>query len=88
MGGGLLGLCVICAYLFQTYGLSFTTPGKNAFLTAVYVILVPLILWLLTRRFPGLHIIVAAVMSLVGIALLTLQEDLTVNRGDVITSIL
>ncbi len=83
--GIIIGGCLFAAYLLQTVGIQYTTAGKNAFLTAVYVILVPLILWLLTRRFPGLHIIVAAVMSLVGIALLTLQEDLTVNRGDVMT---
>ena len=29
------------AYAIQTYGLALTTPSKNAFLTAVYCVLVP-----------------------------------------------
>ncbi len=83
--GIIIGLCLFLAYLLQTIGIQYTTAGKNAFLTAVYVILVPLILWLFTRRFPGFHIIVAALMAMVGIALLTLQENLTMNKGDVMT---
>lgn len=83
--GIIIGICLFLAYLLQTIGIQYTTAGKNAFLTAVYVILVPLILWIFTRRFPGFHIIVAALMAMVGIALLTLQENLTMNKGDVLT---
>lgn len=83
--GAIIGVCLFLAYLLQTIGIQYTTAGKNAFLTAVYVIFVPLIHWGLSRRFPGLHIIVASVMALAGIALLTLQEDLTVGKGDVMT---
>ena len=40
-GGVLMGVCLATAYTVQTYGLVYTTPGKNAFLTATYCILVP-----------------------------------------------
>ena len=36
-----VALALALAYLFQTWGLVYTTPGKNAFLTAFYVIVTP-----------------------------------------------
>ena len=83
--GGIIGLCLFLAYLLQTIGIQYTTAGKNAFLTTVYVIFVPLILWLFTRKFPGIRIIIASILALVGVALLTLQDSLIMNKGDVMT---
>ena len=40
-GGLLTGGCLFAAYYVQTWGLNYTTPGKNAFLTAVYCAIVP-----------------------------------------------
>ena len=41
----LLGAALFLAYAFQTYGLQQTTPGKNAFLTSAYCIIVPFLYW-------------------------------------------
>lgn len=83
--GALLGFFLFAAYALQTIGCQYTTAGKNAFLTAVYVVLVPLFLWAFTRRAPGIHVLAAAVLALVGIALLSLQDDFSVNIGDILT---
>ena len=40
-GGALMGMLLAMGYTVQTYGLKYTSPGKNAFLTATYCILVP-----------------------------------------------
>ena len=42
LGGFLAGLALFSAFSIQTFGLQLTTPGKNAFLTAVYCTIVPL----------------------------------------------
>ena len=39
--GALVGLALFGAYIVQTIGLQYTTAGKNAFLTTIYVLLVP-----------------------------------------------
>lgn len=83
--GLLIGVTLFLAYLFQTIGCNYTTAGKNAFLTTVYVILVPFINWGLVKTKPDGYTIVAAVFSLVGIGLLSLRGDLTMNIGDVLT---
>ncbi len=85
--GAVTGFFLYFAYIVQTVGCFYTTAGKNAFLTTVYVILIPLISWPLYKKRPGWYVFVAAVMSLTGIGLLALGgNDLGgINRGDVLT---
>ena len=83
--GAVVGVLLFAAYTTQTYGLKGTTPGKNAFLTAVYCVLVPFVNWLLLRRKPTGWNWVAAVMCLGGIGLVSLDGSLTINRGDGLT---
>lgn len=85
-GGVLLGLCLAAAYIFQTYGLEFTTPGKNAFLTAVYCVLVPFLAWGVYRRRPRVRHVLAALLCLVGIGFVSLSGlESGLNRGDLLT---
>lgn len=83
--GVMVGVLLFAAYTSQTYGLKGTTPGKNAFLTAVYCVLVPFVNWLLLRRRPTKWNWIAAVMCLGGIGLVSLDGQLTMNQGDALT---
>ena len=85
--GGVTGLFLFLAYLVQTIGCSYTTAGKNAFLTTIYVILIPLIGWPLYKKRPNWHVFVAAGLSLTGIGLLALGgDDISgINIGDILT---
>ena len=84
-GGAVMGAFLAVAYIIQTYGLFYTTPGKNAFLTATYCVLVPFLWWVIRRQKPERSHVIAAVICFVGIGLVSLQEHLTVNPGDLIT---
>ena len=85
--GGVTGLFLFLAYLVQTIGCSYTTAGKNAFLTTIYVILIPLIGWPLYKKRPQWHVFLAAGLSLTGIGLLALVgDDINgINIGDILT---
>ena len=85
--GGVTGLFLFLAYLVQTIGCSYTTAGKNAFLTTIYVILIPLIGWPLYKKRPHWYVFVAAGLSLTGIGLLALGGDdiSRINIGDILT---
>jgi drug/metabolite transporter (DMT)-like permease len=61
-GGCAIGVSIFLGYFLQTYGLQTISSSKSAFITALYVPLVPLLQWLVLRRPPGL-------MSWIGIAL-------------------
>ena len=83
--GCLLGVLVFLAHTLQTLGLIDTTPGKNAFLTAVYCILVPFLFWMVTKKRPDIYNYLAGVLCLAGIGLVSLTGDLSMGRGDVLT---
>jgi len=86
VNGLVTGFFLYAAYLTQTIGCNYTTAGKNAFLTTVYVMLVPLLSWPLYKKRPGWYVFVAAAMSLTGIGLLSLGNgDTGINIGDVLT---
>lgn len=85
--GGLLGVFLFVSYFFQTYGLKYTTASKNAFITTLYVILVPFLHWLFNHKKPKRNNIIAACIAVVGLALLSLEGDLSINIGDLLTLI-
>lgn len=84
--GALVGLLLFGAYIVQTTGLQYTTAGKNAFLTTVYVLLVPFGCALLFHQKLQKSNLIAAVMMLVGIGLLSLDgQGGGLNPGDILT---
>ena len=86
VGFGLLfGLAMFLAYYTQTIGITDTTPGKNAFLTGTYCVIVPFLAWVLVRRRPNRYNIVAAVLCIVGIGFISLDGSLTMRFGDAMT---
>ena len=87
IGGALMGACMFVAYVFQTYGLVYTTPGKNAFLTTTYCVIVPFLYWLIRGKKPDGWNIAAAVLCVIGVGLISLDAELSVNKGDILTVI-
>lgn len=84
-GALLTGCCLFIAYYVQTWGLSFTTPGKNAFLTAIYCAIVPFLTWFLDKKRPDIYNFIAAFICIFGIGCVSLNGDLSVNIGDALT---
>lgn len=85
--GAVIGAFLFLAYLIQTFGLERTTPSKNAFLTAVYCVLVPFFYWAVMKRRPDRYNIIAAVLCVTGVGLVSLNGDLTIAMGDWLTLI-
>lgn len=83
--GSVVGIFMYLGYIFQTYGLTHTTPGKNAFLTAVYCVIVPFLVWLLYKQKPDKYNITAAFLCLLGIGLVSLKGDFSIGIGDLLT---
>lgn len=70
------------SFLFLTIGLKESTASKQAFLSTVYVILVPFISWVIYRRFPGFKVLGTSCLCLAGIGLLSLREGFALSGGD------
>ena len=80
-----LGTALFAAYTLQTFGLEYTTPGKNAFLTATYCVIVPFMWWFFTKKRPDRFNIAAALVCIIGMALVSLDGGLSLGLGDALT---
>lgn len=80
--GAVLGTILFTAFAVQTYGLAYTTVSKNAFLTAINVLIVPVIAFLIYKRRFDRYEVAAAFMAVIGIGFLSLTNDFTINLGD------
>ncbi|TAH64367.1 MAG: EamA family transporter [Anaerolineaceae bacterium] len=82
ISGGILGAFLFIAYSIQTIGIIGTTPGKNAFLTAIYCVIVPYLYWIVNKKKPDKYNIIAAILCLTGIGFVSLNSDLRIQYGD------
>lgn len=85
LSGIIIGTFLYVGQALQTVGLKYTTAGKQAFLVASYTVLVPFISWILTKKKPTINSVLAGFLTLVGIGLLSLQQNLSIGYGDGLT---
>lgn len=82
--GALLGAILFGAMSLQQLGIAYTTAAKSGFVTALYIVIIPLIGLFMGKRI-GRNVWIGVAISLLGMALLCLKDDLSVNVGDLIT---
>lgn len=84
LGAGVLaGICLFTGYVFQTFGLKYTTPAKAGFLTALYIPLVPLFSAMFYKRVPHVAELLGVISAFTGVALMTIQSDIrSIGLGD------
>ena len=69
--GAVIGLVIALGYGTQTVGLQTISSSESAFLTALYVPLVPILLWLLFRKTPHVMTWIGAGFAFLGLVFLT-----------------
>lgn len=84
--GVICGTILFVASILQQYGLVFTTAGKTGFITALYIILVP-IFGLALKHKPGIMSWIGVVLGTIGLYYLTITETFTIARGDFVVLI-
>ena len=77
-----LGLLLFGLFAFLIHGLETTSASNGGFLTAMAVVFVPIINAALQRRIPPRPIIAGTLVTLAGIALLSLRGGLELHPGD------
>ncbi|MBV7276901.1 DMT family transporter [Clostridium sp. PL3] len=83
--GSIIGVFLFLAFLTLVIGILYTTASKQSFLVGAYIIIVPFLAWGINKRVPNRYEIIGALISIVGIGLLTLDGSLYINKGDVIS---
>ena len=66
LGGAASGVVLFVAMLAQQLGIERTTPGISAFLTANYVLIVPVLAWIVGKGRPGVGVMTGVGLALVG----------------------
>ena len=80
--GVLIGLTVAVASWLQQVGLQYTTAGKGAFLTALYILLVPIVGAVFFHRKTGLWTWLCLIIGGAGLYFLSITEAFTLEKGD------
>ena len=81
-----MGLTIFCSYFLQVSGLTLdTSPGKSAFLSTTYSVMVPFIYWLVTKERPKAHHILCVFLCLAGVGILSLSGGWGMSAGDIVT---
>ncbi|EOS71370.1 hypothetical protein C818_00828 [Lachnospiraceae bacterium MD308] len=83
LGGVSCGTVLFVAGSFQQVGLQYTTVGKAGFITACYIVIVPVCGIFLHKKIGG-KVWIAVGLSLIGLYLLCITEKLTIGKGDIL----
>lgn len=83
--GSIVGCLLYLAFAAQTVGLQYTTASKQGFLTATYVVMVPIIHYFIYKKKPSKTVVISSVLAIIGIGLVSLNGELTINIGDMLT---
>ncbi len=83
LGGIACGLLLFCATSLQQIGIQYTTAGKAGFITAFYIVIVPVLGIFLGKRI-GWKVWLAVAAALAGLYFLCITDKFTVGKGDVL----
>ena len=83
LGGLACGTMMFIASTLQQAGMVYTTSGKAGFITALYIVIVPILGLFLGKRLRPL-IVVCVLMAVAGLYLLTIKDGLSINKGDLL----
>jgi drug/metabolite transporter (DMT)-like permease len=83
--GVILGLLFFAGNALQTSGLQYTSAGVSGFITALSVVMVPPFALLVLRQRSTRGAVVGVVLATIGLALLSLNDNLSLGYGDLLT---
>jgi drug/metabolite transporter (DMT)-like permease len=83
IGGLCCGVAIAVASILQQYGISMTTVGKAGFITALYIVIVP-ILGIFLHKKPRLILWVSVVLAISGLYFLCMTDSFSFSSGDLL----
>lgn len=80
----ILGVLAVIAVLSMTFGVQYTTASNAGFLISLSVVMIPLISVVVLKKKIKAKLLLSVVLATIGIVCLTLNEQLTINKGDIL----
>jgi len=87
LAGAFVGAMNFGHFGFQIWGLGHTTTSINAFVTSTYVVMVPFVHWLYYKKSPGIHPLIGAGLTIIGVGFISLNDGFTLSFGVILTLI-
>ena len=84
LGGICCGIALTIASSLQQIGMLYTTAGKSGFITALYILIVPII-GLFMKKHVGIKTWIGVALAVLGMYFLSVQEGFSISRGDFLT---
>jgi len=86
----LLGFALVFVFIGATFGIKYTTLSNTGFLCGLTVIFTPILSSIIYRKIPNKKVILVVTMCFIGIALLTLTDNFSINyknlKGDLLSA--
>lgn len=83
LGGICCGLALFIASNLQQFGIKYTTVGKAGFITAMYIIIVP-VMGIFLKKTVGTKVWISVVLGVIGLYLLCITEGFSLGFGDIL----
>ena len=80
----ILGVLAVIAVLSMTFGVQYTTASNAGFLISLSVVMIPLISVVVLKKRIRAKLLLSVILATIGIVCLTLNEQLTINKGDIL----
>ncbi|MDF2840746.1 MAG: hypothetical protein K0Q99_1518 [Clostridia bacterium] len=81
----IVGVFLSLGFITQTFGANLTTPAKSSFITGLNVVLVPFIMIMFTKKFPGKKAVITAIVAFLGLSLISVNQQMIISPGDFLT---
>lgn len=82
IAGILSGIFLCIATNLQQYGIKYSTVGKAGFITAMYIVLVPIFGLFMKKKVP-FHVLIALALSVIGLYCLCINEKMVLSAADI-----
>ena len=82
--GAILGFFLYLTYLFQMWGIQYTTASNAGFITGLFVVFVPVLGYVFFRFKPAINVLTGIILAVFGLLMLTGANPLRWNKGDLL----
>ena len=87
LGGVICGTLLAIASILQQAGLVYTTAGKAGFITAMYILMVPIFGFIIFKKKNSKLVWLAVLMGVVGMYFLCITDDFSLSNGDALVAL-
>ena len=78
-----MGISLFGGYYLQVLGMEYgSSAGKCAFLSATFCVMVPFLSWAVFKKTPDKYSVIAAILCVIGVALVSVEKNATITLGD------